>query len=421
MNYEEALISKILTEGCLEEVLDARVSVDLFESHKDVWEYVLEVFREHGSVPPVDTVEQRFRDFSMEVSETSMTFFISELRKRWVHNTIATSMKVQADLLKKREPLQALDEMRETLLKAEVESRPAKDLNIVEEPERRITAYEDIVKAGGVTGIPTPWACFNEVTQGFNGEELIMMAGRSGIGKTWCEAVLACAQWSLGYTPILFSREMAVHQIVRRIDAVHAQLPYQRFRSGLLTTDEFERWSKSLAEMKDGLPFWVTGDDEGRLGVSGIAAKIHRYKPSIVYIDGGYLLEDERGARASWERWSNVCRDLKKLAQQENLPIVLSHQFNLEGKDDKGDADTLKYGDVQMWFDLIVGLYQTEDLRLNKEMLFKINKQREGERLEWVTEWDLDKMVFEVKSEGRDDVGEAVPYEEDSEGDRVPF
>jgi hypothetical protein len=61
-------------------------------------------------------------------------------------------------------------------------------------------------------------------------------------------------------------------------------------------------------------------------------------------------------------------------------------------------------------------MYQTEDLRLNKEMLFKILKQREGERLEFVSEWDLDNMNFSVKDMGSDDVGvanEALEEEEE--------
>lgn len=225
------------------------------------------------------------------------------------------------------------------------------------------------------------------------------------VHNSWSETVLACYHWSKGYKPLLFSREMSVVEFVRRIDAAHAQISHLRLRAGMLTTEEVDKWRTALQNMEGGLPFWVSGDDDGATGISGIAAKIQRYRPDIVYIDGGYLIEDESGGDSGWARWSNVCRDLKRLSRQEKLPIVISHQFSKEGLEDKGTEDTLKYGDVSMWFDLIVGLYQGEDLKLNKEMLIKVLKQREGGEGVFVTGWDLDEMVFDEKASGRDDIG----------------
>ncbi len=128
-----------------------------------------------------------------------------------------------------------------------------------------------------------------------------------------------------------------------------------------------------------------------------------------------YLIDDERKGNSGWERLKNVSWDLKRLARSEGIPIIVSHQFNQQAGDDEGTASTLAYGDIQKWYDLIIGMYQTEDLRLNKEMLFKILKQREGERLEFVSEWDLDSMSFEVKDMGTDDVGVIDESEEDEE------
>ena len=75
----------------------------------------------------------------------------------------------------------------------------------------------------------------------------------------------------------------------------------------------------------------------------------------------------------------------------------------------------MKFGDVQMWFDLMIGLFQSEDMRLNKEMLFKILKQREGEKKEWVAEWELETMSFDTKAMGYDDIPEEKIDQEDSQ------
>jgi hypothetical protein len=138
----------------------------------------------------------------------------------------------------------------------------------------------------------------------------------------------------------------------------------------------------------------------------------------VVYIDGVYLVHDDEEAKGKWEKMANVLWGLKKLARRKGIPMIVSHQFNSEGKGDEGSADTLKFGDVQQWFDGLIGMYQTDDLRLNKEMLFRLLKQREGERLEWVAEWDLEHMRFDTKK-GKDDVPVADSYKDG--GDEVKW
>ena len=60
MDFEAALISKVLAKGDLIEVLDQRVSDELFESYEDVWSYVTSVYAEHGGLPPTEFVEKKY-------------------------------------------------------------------------------------------------------------------------------------------------------------------------------------------------------------------------------------------------------------------------------------------------------------------------------------------------------------------------
>ena len=399
MDFEAALISRVLSnpEDYLK-VVDSKVSQELFIDHSALWGWISESYRDHSGLPPRELVGERFPDFEfIDSQNTPVSIFIDELKKRHVHNTIMAHQPSLIKFLKNKDPFSALEVMTECVLKVEKETRSCRDFSFTEQINERLVQYEQAQVSGGITGIPTPWRCLNEKTQGFHEEELIMLAGRSGVGKTWIEVVLAWHNWIQGYRPLLFSKEMATWQIVRRLDAVHAKLPYNRFKAGMLTSEEYARWKRHLSELNSKPKFWIVGDDDGFMGVTGIAAKIQRYQPQIVYIDGGYLVADDRKARDGWEQFKNVCWDLKRLSLRERIPIVMTHQFSKEGKGLEGNADTLKYGDVQMWFDLIIGIYQDEALRSNKEMLFKINKHREGSNTEWVADWDLDYMKFDEK------------------------
>lgn len=400
MDYEGALLSKILKDDALAKVLDCRVKDELFVAHPKVWGYILDTYATHGGIPPLEMVEERFPSFEyQEATETPVTFLVDEIKKRHLHNLVKDGLVKQAAFLRSKDPKAALEAMREVLIQADEDIRPSFDTNFVVDVKERIERYEEAaMAAGGVTGIPTPWACLDDVTQGMHPEDLIMIAGRGGIGKTWAEMICAAHNWGNGYIPLVFSREMAVWQISRRLDAVIAKLPYRRFKSGELSSEEKTRWLECLDAMKTANAFWITGDDgDGHLGVTAIAAKVQRYRPHIVYIDGAYLIQDDKKSKQKWEQFSNVCQDLKRLAQREKIPIVVTHQFNASGKGTEGNEDTLKFADVQMWFDLIIGCYQSEDMKENREMLFKINKQREGDKLDWVSEWDLDRMKFDTK------------------------
>ena len=412
MNYEAALISRIVLERKIQEVVDFNLQDELFVSCKDEWKFIRDFYRTHGDSPPGEHFEKMFPEFEVVNTQAPLSFLVEELRDRRMYNLAAQAMKVAAGQLKIRHPREAVDTFRKMIMEVEVQTRPAKDVNVAENPTERLKQYDEAVASEGLLGIPSPWAILDEKTMGFQDEELWMIVARGGIGKTWCEVVASRYQWAQGYRPLLFTKEMSVNQIIKRLDAAHARVAHQRLRAGQLTHEEYARYKETLQLMEGAGPFWISGDDEGAGGVSGILAKIDRYKPNIVWVDGMYLVEDERRASSGWERLKNIAGDLKSVARRRNIPVIVSHQFNQEGKEDKGTADTLAYGDIQKWFDGIIGMYQTEDLRLNKEMFFKLLKHREGEKFEFVADWDLENMIFDVKGLEVDDVG-TVECEED--------
>lgn len=397
MDFEAALISRAILKNEVGEVIDANVKDEYFVSHHPVWDYVRTMYIDHGCPPPLVLMSQRFPDFRVNDEDLPLSLLVDEVRKRFVSNSLREGLRGVAQLMQSNDPYAAYDSMKDVVLAIEADRGGSMDVNLVHNTKQRVEDYHELASCEGMIGIPTPWRVLDKVTLGLQSEDLIMVAGRSNVGKTWSEIVFACHAWTQGYVPLLISNEMSVKQIVRRIDATAAKVPYKRFRAGQLSAEEYVKWESSLKAMQNGVPFWVSGNRSDQT-VTGIRAKIRKYKPSIVWIDGGYLIEDEKRGRQAWERWSNVCAQLKRLAQDEQVPIGLTHQFNLDGKDLEGTADTLKYGDVKMWFDLILGMYQPQTLRRTKEMLFRVLKVRESEDLDmqWVSKWDLDSMVFEV-------------------------
>ncbi len=416
MDYEGALISKIVNEDQMTEVVNEGVMPDLFEMYQREWAYLVNFFKKYGKGPPISKFKAMFPEFVFESSDPPLSFLIEELRDRNTYNIGVQAMKDAAKCFKEKSPKEGIEVFRKAVLDYDARTRPSRDVNFTDNPLARLTEYNDVARMGGITGLTSPWPSLDEITLGFQPEELWMIAARSSVGKSWCEIVGARHHWANGIKTLLFSKEMAVEQFIKRLDAVHAGVAHRRLRSGQLTAEEYVRYEETLKSLEGTMPFWVSGDADLGGGVSGVWAKINKYKPRSVWIDGLYVMEDERRGRSEPERLKNISLDLKQCARQEGVTIFITHQFNLAGVGDQGTADTLSYGDLKKWFDGIIGMYQTDDLRLNREMLFRLLKNREGDLFQWVSSWDLEHMTFSEKSQSEDDIGveedevEAIPF-----------
>lgn len=214
--------------------------------------------------------------------------------------------------------------------------------------------------------------------------------------NTWLLLKIADFMWCDGLKILLFSMEMSKIALMRRLDAIHWRLPYNGLRSGMLT-EHMENKYLEQTDLRD-MPDFIIVDTQ--LGISGISAKIDQYKPDVVLIDGMYLMPDDERGDSPNIRTGNISRGLKRLAKQKNLPIIVTTQFNRMAEEVKFEKVTL----AQIGFsdsigqdsDIVLGMFQTQDMRLNNEMLIRPLKVREGEPLDFRLFWDMYNMEFKL-------------------------
>ncbi len=393
MDIDKCTISKLVTADEMLQALDEGLAPELFEGEGvGVWEWCQKHFRDHGVGPGRQALEQQYPHFLVDTTET-LSFYTSQLRRRFAYNNVMDGMRDATKLLNAgEEPLDAAAKLREALALIDDFGVSSEDVDWTKSIDARMSAYDKLKELGGIDGIRMGWESLDLCTQGMHAEELIYIVARQAVGKSWCIVIMAHHNWVNGERPILFTKEMAVHQISRRLDAKHSRLGYKRFRAGLLDTAEEMRWRNDLEKLKERQPLVVVGEGGG--GVSRIVAKIKRYKATIAYIDGGYLIEDERGAKSQWERVMHVARDLKLAAKHLKIPIVVSFQFSKDASRTHGGPENIAYSDISKEADVIIGMFQTEDQRLAQRMTIRILKQREGEQIEVELTWDLERMEF---------------------------
>lgn len=396
MNYDKKLIDKCAEEPSLyAEAIDGAIIPEMFEDPwRGVWEYALAYIKTHGIGPTDEAIKDKFPEYVWDFpAPEPLSYYVEQIKRRHAFNLTLAGISSAYENLNNREVEEAVNDLREALRKIEDATSSEADLDWGADAESRYTDYLSIQSKSGIDGYTTPFPTLDEATQGFHDGEFILIVARQGVGKTWLSNVLAHQNIGSGLKVLYFTKEMPSRQIARRFDALKFNLPYQELRSGRLDGFREAKWREEVSGGLEVGQLIIVGEESG--GVSHVAAKIERYRPDIVYIDGMYLMDDDQRARDSWLRIGNISRDLKKLAKRTLTPIIATVQFNRQADNSKGDASNIAYGDIAKDADVILGLFQDEDQRLEKRVTLRVLKQREGQRPEIELDWDMDAMRFE--------------------------
>jgi len=386
VGVEKNLISRVILHGEMKEATEAAIDADLFEGqYRDLWKWCREYYMEYGESPGKDALLDQHASFEFSDPTEGMPYYADKLRERFTYNTIESAAARIADFMRAERPFKAADAMREALALIDDLAVEVADVDWTQRGEERLEEYKHMKEDDGVSGYATPFPTLNVHTQGIHDEELILILAQSGVGKTWLQVIMAHKFWQDGLVCLFISNEMASNQIERRLDALNSKLPYQRFRGGHLSANHEMRWKDDLSKLPESTPFYIVSDNPG--GASKVIAKIDAYRPDVVFLDGAYLMDDDRNAESGWKRMNNVVQDLKKVAKRKKVPVIISSQLN-------ADMSPAFYKGIRQDADTEIKLAQTKDQKLAGEMTLNLTKSREGTDTSLRLLWDHERMLF---------------------------
>lgn len=253
------------------------------------------------------------------------------------------------------------------------------------------------------TGLTFGFPEIDEVTTGMHAAELIVVAGRPGMGKTafamaMAKAIAALGDKSRRQGVLMFSLEMSPDQMGMRWLSTLYNVPVKDMRSGKIKPDDWARLQAGLVESKD-FPFSVDKKSSATVDhIVSTARKIHREKGlGIVIIDYLQLIETSTRAGANRsELIGEISRKLKNLSRELNIPVVALSQLNrkLEERQDKRPimSDLRESGAIEQDADIIMFLYRDDYYNKNStepgiaEVI--IVKQRNGQPCTVKLGWD---------------------------------
>ncbi|HAS52278.1 MAG TPA: replicative DNA helicase [Gammaproteobacteria bacterium] len=240
-----------------------------------------------------------------------------------------------------------------------------------------------------VTGLPSGWADFDQITSGLQSGELIIVAGRPSMGKTaFAMNIAEYAAIHVHCAVAVFSMEMPGESLIMRLMSSLGRIEQQRVRSGQLDDQDWARLT-SAVNMLSATRLFI--DDSSSLSPNELRARarrLHRQEGGLglIVIDYMQLMAIPGTNENRATEVSEISRSLKALAKELSVPVVALSQLNrtLEQRGDKRPimSDLRESGAIEQDADLICFLYRDEVY--NPETAEKniaeviIGKQRNG-------------------------------------------
>lgn len=235
------------------------------------------------------------------------------------------------------------------------------------------TITENANRKRTITGLPTGFYELDELTSGMNPGDLIIIAGRPGMGKTAFALNVAVNASSsqhhgTGYCPVaVFSLEMPKEQLAQRMLANEAKVDSKRMRQGRLLQDDWRNLAVAAGKLSE-LPIFI--DDTAAISLLEVRAKARRIKAehglSLIVIDYLQLMRSGSKTDSREQEISEISRTLKALAKDLGIPIIALSQLNRavetrSGKDKRPQlSDLRESGAIEQDADTIWFVYRDE-------------------------------------------------------------
>ncbi len=182
-----------------------------------------------------------------------------------------------------------------------------------------------------ITGLPTGFADFDEMTSGLQPSDLIIVAGRPSMGKTSFAMNLAENVALEVKRPVaIFSMEMPGDALAMRMMSSLGRIDQHRVRTGKLEEDEWPRLTSAVNMLADA-PVYI--DDTPALSPTEVRARARRLKRehgdlALIVLDYLQLMQVPGNSENRATEISAISRSLKALAKELKVPVVALSQLN---------------------------------------------------------------------------------------------
>lgn len=216
-----------------------------------------------------------------------------------------------------------------------------------------------------LSGVPCGFVEMDDMLNGFQAGELLILAARPSMGKT-ALALNVMEQMALAGHPVgMFSLEMSKQQLVQRMVCARGQIDSQRLRRNMLREEDYRRLMTACGDLAEA-PVYI--DDTPGLTLLQLRSKGRRLKDrydiEAIIID--YLQLMSAGGRVESRQMevSEISRGIKAMARELEIPVLCLSQLNRAAEQREGHrprmSDLRESGAIEQDADVILMLHREE-------------------------------------------------------------
>lgn len=316
------------------------------------------------------------------------------LDKAMLRSLILTAEDIASKGFKQEEELDEVLDYAEKLIMQVTRNRRATDFR---NPKEVINEVMDTISKmssnkTNITGMKTSFKALDNVTNGLQKGDLIILAARPSMGKTAFALNLGLQVARHNQEPVaIFSLEMPAEQLIMRMLSANAAIAGNQLRSGYLNGAEWNKLNEAANDLRM-LPIYI--DDSPGMKVSEIFSKCRKLKAEqglgMVIIDYIQLINasSSKNNENRQQEVSEISRALKGLAREMKIPVIALSQLSrlVERREDKRPmlSDLRESGALEQDADIVMFLYRDEYYQKNdieqtqEEVEVDIAKHRNG-------------------------------------------
>lgn len=398
MNTEAAVISSVCKNKDISTILADNVD-EVFQSHKDVWEGLKAYYYKFKSVPEVNVLQEKFRDFE-PVSVTAETgYYLDQLKNEYLAAKIRNLLMKSGTSLKDNAASRVLGDIQSEIASLSRLTSNVRDVDLTdyELAEKHIIAVKERSSVmGGSPGIKTDFKALDlAYPTGMAPGHLIVAIGWPGRGKTWMTSYLACKAWEQGFKPMIVSLEMSPENMRDRIYTMLGSGLFRasNFSKGDINIDDFHHWAKKRFDDKNGF-ILVSNEGTNEVTPQTVQGKIDQHRPDLVICDYHQLFNDTKKSNSEVERNRNISREFKLLAVRNNIPVI---DITAATMDDISDQDAPPLLSQVAWSkaieydaDMAMAVHRHPDTNIIEVVS---RKNRHGTEFAFYLDWDIDRGI----------------------------
>lgn len=410
MNIEKTLLSKVVNEKDYSVVAESGVTENFFyePSNRAMFRFIRDAVSEHGQVPSQELLKRNdpsYKFLAPEKTSDAFSHLIKELRTNRSFTILEEALSDSAEAFEAENLDRMISILSAALGEVSTTESTTRDIELTGSVDQILDHFDEIQQRDPdeYLGIPMGFDTIDSATQGFQDQQLVVFVGPPKAGKSTIMALAANEVVRQNKNALVIGFEMTNEEQYMRLFAMEAHIDHSKIRGGkdkILSKKDWEALEEAGDYYRDkhenGARLWLSNDTHNNTTLDGVQAKIDKYKPDVLIVDGVYMMTDQvTGEVNTPQALTNITRGFKRLAQNNNIPIIITTQV-LEWKMDKKkgiQSSSIGYSSsFAQDADAIIGVERTDDPNTNK---VKIVLARNAPPTETYVRWDWEAGTFE--------------------------